>query len=71
MKGECRFSQKCALYGYCVVCNQMAGYAYGHKPGGCYRDLVKNGQKVPTGKNRELWRLIINWWSSPLFNTKF
>lgn len=45
MKGECRFSQKCALYGYCVVCNQMAGYAYGHKPGGCYRDLVKNGQK--------------------------
>jgi len=45
MHDKCRFSQKCALYGCCVVCNQMGGYAYGHKPGGCYRDLVKNGPK--------------------------
>jgi len=45
MRGECKFLQNCALFGNSVVCNQMGGYAYGHKAGGCYRDLLKNRQK--------------------------
>jgi hypothetical protein len=31
------------LYESCVVCNQMEGFAYGHRAGGCYRDISKCG----------------------------
>jgi len=45
MKGKCDFWQKCRLYGCCIVCHEMEGFAYGHRAGGCYRDITKYGIK--------------------------
>ncbi|MFA5064322.1 MAG: hypothetical protein WC566_02535 [Dehalococcoidia bacterium] len=43
MKGKCVYWQKCRLYESCIVCNEMEGFAYGHRAGGCYRDISKCG----------------------------
>jgi len=43
MKGKCTYWEKCRLYETCIVCNDMEGFAYGHRAGGCYRDISKNG----------------------------
>jgi len=45
MKGKCDYWQKCRLYQSCIVCNEMEGFAYGHRAGGCYRDISKSGSK--------------------------
>jgi hypothetical protein len=45
MKGKCDYWQKCRLYERCIVCNDMEGFAYGHRAGGCYRDFSKYGDK--------------------------
>jgi len=43
MKGKCVYWQICKMYQNCVVCNEMEGFAYGHRAGGCYRDISKFG----------------------------
>jgi hypothetical protein len=43
MWSKCRFAKDCRLYGNCKVCNYLGGYAFGGRPGGCYRDLSRNG----------------------------
>ena len=43
MKGKCEYWQKCRLYEACIVCNEMEEFAYGHRAGGCYRDIAKCG----------------------------
>jgi hypothetical protein len=51
MKGKCGYWQKCRLYARCVVCHEMEGLAYGHRAGGCYRDISKYGKKSVYFKN--------------------
>jgi len=43
MKGKCIYWKQCRLYESCIVCNEMEGFAYGHRAGGCYRDISKCG----------------------------
>jgi len=45
MKGKCVYWKTCRMYQSCVVCNEMEGFAYGHRAGGCYRDISKRGPK--------------------------
>jgi len=61
MKGKCVYWQRCRLYESCVVYNEMEGFAYGHRAGGCYRDISKYGEKSTyckaikqPGRNKEL-----------------
>ena len=51
MKGKCGYWQKCRLYARCVVCHEMEGFAYGDRPGGCYRDISKHGIKSSYSKS--------------------
>jgi len=45
MKGKCEYWKICKFYESCIVCNEMEGFAYGHRAGGCYRDISKCGTK--------------------------
>ncbi len=45
MKGKCVYWKTCRMYQNCVVCNEMEGFAYGQRAGGCYRDISKYGEK--------------------------
>ena len=51
MKGKCNYWQKCRLYERCIVCNDMEGFAYGHRAGGCYRDISKHGANSTYAKS--------------------
>ena len=50
MKGKCIYWKTCRMYQSCIVCNEMEGFAYGHRAGGCYRDISKYGEKSTYSK---------------------
>jgi hypothetical protein len=72
MSGQCRYCENCSLYNrYSLVCNELEGFAYASRWGGCYRDLAKNG------KESKYWREVLvkqnvdNVNNKPVFNPAF
>jgi hypothetical protein len=46
VSGQCRYCENCSLYNvHSLVCNELEGFAYASRFGGCYRDLAKYGKE--------------------------